>query len=502
MKRGNIILTAVVFAFCAKPNFAQQNAAQPAATKSVTRANAEAMRLTTKSERAREIFGQAIVLSGNYRLDECLKNLRTAVGEDANFAAGWSLLAYFATDAHEAADALAHAQSLVGKTSPSEMLFVRWVAAQKHNDQLAAISNLNDLTKRESSDKFILYLAGRWFVDQRDQQKAAPLFEKVLALDPEFTPVLNRLGYAYAAMGDMAHAETLMQRYVAAMPADPNPEDSYGDILFKAGRYQEARAHFEAALKKDPSFGPSQHELGDVFAMLGNQDAARDAYRKSALVAANPRRSLEYRSSIALSYVRDTLYGFADREYAALAAEARAQKYADLEASFHEAMALYQTDDLAAMKHLDAAEDAIRKDEDLATVTRDEHMATIRRWRGVRSLHAGNPAMADVCIRVMEQRYESTENEFIADQLHALRGAWLLEQKKFAEAISELEQANDDAFSLQLLARARRESGDATGADAALRQLLAIHSSTMDAVLVVEPARQKSAVSSTASVSK
>jgi predicted Zn-dependent protease len=126
-------------------------------------------------------------------------------------------------------------------------------------------------------------------------------------------------------------------------------------------------------------------------------------------------------------------------------------------------------------------------------------MATTRRWRGVRSMHAGNPAMADVCIRVMEQKYESTENEFIGDQLHALRGAWFLGQKKFAEAIPELEQASDDAFSLELLARAKRESGDAAGAEAALRQLLAIHSSTMDAVLVVEPLRQKSTVSAATS---
>ena len=382
------------------------------------------------------------------------------------------------------------------------MLFVRWVAALKHNDQIGAISNLNDLVKRESGDKFVLYLGGRWFVDQRDQQHAIPLFEKVLALDPEFTPVLNRLGYAHAAMGDMPRAEALMQRYIAAMPADPNPEDSYGDILFKAGRYGEARAHFESALKKDPTFGPSQHELGDVFAMLGNQAGAREAYAKSARVAANPRRGLEYRSSIALSYVRENLYGFADREYGALAEEAKSKKYMDLEAAFHEAMALYQTDDLEAMKHLDAAEDAIRHDADLAAVTRDEHMAVIRRWRGVRSLHAGNPAMADVCIRVMQQRYESTENEFIGDQLHALRGAWLVEQHKYQEAIPELEQAGDDAFSLDLLARAKRELGDGSSADATLRQLLAIHASTMDSVLVVEPARQKSAVSATASTSR
>src|SRR5215472_13936967 len=452
---------------------------------------AEPMRLTTQSDHARELFGQAVLFSGNYRLDECLKSLRTATTEDASFASGWALLSYLATDARESADALAHAQSLTGRISPSEMLFVRWVTALKKNDQLSAISDLNDLVHKESNDQYVLYLAGRWFVDQHDAQRAIPLFEKVLEIDPGFTPVLNRLGYSYAAMGDMARAEALMQRYVAAMPADPNPEDSYGDILFKAGRYQEAKEHFELALKKEPTFGPSQHELGDVFAMLGNQAAAREAYEKSAKVAANPRRNLEYRSSIALSYVRENMLGFADREYQQLAGEAHARKFTDLEAGFHEAMAMYSADDQAALKHLDAAERALRENGDLAAVTRDEHMAVIRRWRGVRSLRAGNAPMAEVCLHVLEERYERTDNESIAAQMHALRGVILMGQKKSSEAIAELEQTGDDAFSLDLLARAKREAGDGAGADAAIRQLLLIHASSMESVLVVEPARSK-----------
>jgi len=285
-----------------------------------------------------------------------------------------------------------------------------------------------------------------------------------------------------------------MQRYVAVMPSDPNPEDSYGDILFKAGRYQEAKEHFELALKKEPTFGPSQHELGDVFAMLGNQAAAREAYEKSAKVAANSRRNLEYRGSIALSYVRENMLGFADREYQELIAEAHAKKFTDLEAGFHEAMAMYQTDDLAALRRLDAAETAIREDADLAAVTRDEHMAVIRRWRGVRSLHAGNAPMADVCLHVLEERYERTDNEWIGTQMHALRGALLMRQKRSSEAIAELEKTGDDAFSLDLLARAKRETGDGAGADAAMRQLLGIHASTMESVLVVEPARSKASM--------
>jgi tetratricopeptide (TPR) repeat protein len=232
--------------------------------------------------------------------------------------------------------------------------------------------------------------------------------------------------------------------------------------------------------------------------MLGKPREAHDAYRKSANVAANSRRSLEYRSSIALSYVRQNQYTMADQEYTALAAEARQKKYSDLEASFHEAMALYQLDDLAALKHLDSAEEAIRNDQDLAAVVRDVHLAVIRRWRGVRSMHAGNPAMADVCIRVIEQKYESTENELIGDQLHALRGAWFTEQHKYREAIGELEQASDDPYSLELLARAKHETGDGPGAEAAERQLLSIHASTPEAVLVVEPARQKAGFSRTA----
>jgi len=456
---------------------------------------AEPMRLTTKSEHARQLFGEAVLYSGNYRLDECLRSLRTATSEDGNFAAGWALLSHYATDPKESAEALVHAQTLAGKVSPSEMLFVRWVTALKKNNQLAAISDLNDLVHRETGDKFVLYLAGRWFVDQHDAQRAIPLFEKVLEIDPEFTPVLNRLGYSYAAMGDMARAEALMQRYVAAIPADPNPEDSYGDILFKAGRYAEAKEHFEHALKKDPTFGPSQHELGDVYAMLGNQAGAREAYEKSAKIAANPRRNLEYRSSVALSYVREGMLGFADREYLELVAEAHAKRYTDLEAGFHEAMAMYQADDLTAMKHLDAAEAAIRDDADLAAVTRDEHMAVVRRWRGVRSLHYGNAPMAEVCLHVLEDRYERTDNEWIGTQMHALRGALLMEQKKPMAAIAELEQTGDDAFSLDLLARAKRETGDGAGADAVMRQLLGIHASTMESVLVVEPARIKLSIS-------
>src|SRR2546427_11669111 len=122
MQRGLSLVAIVVFGISAAGLRAQQ-AAHSANAKSSAKNSIEQMRLTTKSDHARELFGQAIILSGNYRLDECLKSLRTAVSEDPDFAAGWSLLAYYGTDSHEAAVAFARSHSLVGKASSNEMLF-------------------------------------------------------------------------------------------------------------------------------------------------------------------------------------------------------------------------------------------------------------------------------------------------------------------------------------------------------------------------------------------
>lgn len=448
------------------------------------------MTLTTRSPQAQQLFGQAIVESGNYRLDECLNDLRSAVKEDPNFAAGWALLSYYATNSKEAAESLEQARKLAGLASPSEQLLVRWIGALKSNYQLGAISSLNDLVAASPNDKYVLYLAGRWFFDQGKQQRAVSLFEKVLQLDPSFTPVLNRLGYAYASMGQLPKAIELMQRYVAAMPNDANPEDSYGDILFKVGRYDEAQTHFEAALKKDPKFGPSQHELGDVYAMKGDQEKAREAYRKAAADASNARRSIEYRSSIGLTYVREGNLSRADQEYEALAAEAKSKGFSDLEAQMELTMARYQTDDDAALKHVSAAEDAVRADEHMSAAQRDELMATIRRWRGMRSMHAGNTGMTEVCLRLLEDKMQETGNDAVSEEYHALEGAWLTNQKKYSEAVPHLEAADGDVFSLALLAQVKTAMGDSAGAAAARQQLLAMHESTIEGVLVIEPARK------------
>jgi len=45
-----------------------------------------------------------------------------------------------------------------------------------------------------------------------------------------------------------------MDKYVALMPNDPNPEDSYAEILRMAGHYTVAIDHYRVALSMNPRF--------------------------------------------------------------------------------------------------------------------------------------------------------------------------------------------------------------------------------------------------------
>src|SRR5256885_1975431 len=64
MTRGCRNLAALALAFCAAPVFAQQHAARPAPKKSAVQPSTEAMSLTAKSEHARQLFGEAVIVSG------------------------------------------------------------------------------------------------------------------------------------------------------------------------------------------------------------------------------------------------------------------------------------------------------------------------------------------------------------------------------------------------------------------------------------------------------
>src|ERR1700682_541972 len=99
-------------------------------------------------------------------------------------------------------------------------------------DLLPAITSMNDLIQRYPKNKHVLFLTAEWLYAQQDYDRSRGMMEKILALDPDFAPVLNILGYSYIETGnpDPRKAVASLERYVQLLPSDPNPEDSLGRV--------------------------------------------------------------------------------------------------------------------------------------------------------------------------------------------------------------------------------------------------------------------------------
>jgi tetratricopeptide (TPR) repeat protein len=489
MRRARLLRWTMLFGFFLACQAAGRNHYLLAQTRES--ASGDRMPLTTKSEKARTLFESAISKKGNYRINECLADLRAAVKEDEKFAEAWALLGHFTDNSAESAEAFGKARSLAPQTSAPEQLFIGWLSSISSNDMMGAIRNANDLLPQYPRDKYVLFLGADWFSDQGSIGRARDFFERVIQLDPQFTAAYNRLGYAYAFLGNYPKALETMQRYAALLPKDPNPQDSFADISMKAGKLNDALVHFRAALALDAKFAASLHGLGDTYMLLGDYAHAREEDAKAMANAANQRRAIWYQSSIAQTWVREKNFAKADAEFAAILERAHRENLHDAEATMLVQMSLYQRDPKSALELLEKADESLRQGKNLSPLERDEALSSILRWRAVRAVEAGNTVLAGECIEKLRAKFYASGNDVISANYHAALGAQLSSQKKYSEAIAHLEEDRSNPYSLRLLAAAYRGSGSANSAEAAEARLLNYYEPTMEQALVVVRERER-----------
>ena len=93
-------------------------------------------------------------------------------------------------------------------------------------------------------------------------------------VDPSYSPAWNLLGYAYIPQGKYSDAETAFKKYIALVPNDPNPYDSYAEMLIQTGRFDESIEQYKKALAIDPHFSSSYIGIASNLMFQGKHDAA------------------------------------------------------------------------------------------------------------------------------------------------------------------------------------------------------------------------------------
>ena len=162
-----------------------------------------------------------------------------------------------------------------------------------------------------------------------------------------------------------------------------------------------------------------------------------------------------------------------------------------MEAQAHRMMSLYQTDDAEALKHLEAAEEALTHPPDMAQSDRDDERARVLRYRAVRADHAGNQELASQTLQQLETMAARSRSAAIQGSYHGAAGALLMSQQKVPEAIAHLEEDEDNPYSLQLLSQAYASTGAADKRHEVEVKLRATNAATMEQALVVPGVRSR-----------
>ena len=457
----------------------------------VKKGDSTTLPITTSSAKARELYQKGMVDYENLYLERCNDEWRAAVIDDPNLAVAWAWIAFNSSNPQEVSKARARAREVAPKATPGEQLMVAWISKVQEGDFLGGITAMNDMLEMYPRDKHLLYLAGNWLMGENGNDQAQRFMEKALAIDKNFPAALNDLAYVQARNRQFDKAFTAMDRYVALLPKEPNPQDSYGELKRMAGDFESSLAHYRAALKMDPDFVTSQLGLGDTYALMGNQEQARIEYDKAIRFAHNEADRLTYSMQKAMTFVRDGNYTEADKEYQEIAENAHAKEQGLQEAQSYRHLAEYQTDDNVSLKNLKLAEEALHHQSAISPSDRDEEMSRILRNRCVRAARSGNQSVADKSLQQLASLANGSRNRVIQSSYQGASGALLMDQKKYDDAIAHLEDDQDNPFTLELLVQAYYQTLQADKLHEVEAKLRGTNVPTMEQALVVPAVRAK-----------
>jgi tetratricopeptide (TPR) repeat protein len=453
----------------------------------------ETVPVTTKSAEARRDYEMGMLHYEDLLLtDEGLDFFRDAVKADPHFALGHAMLAFATLDPVEAHRHRALSRQLIANAAPDERLEIRWLNGTKDGQIVPAIAAMNDLLAKYPNDKQFANTVAGWLCSgEQAYERGAEVLERLLSKDPDYAPAMNNIAYCYALGGRANLSPPWMDKYIAAMPDQPNPQDSYAEISRMMGNFPAALEHYRAALKISPTFTSSQVGIATTYALMGEEERARAEYRKAEEMTKDAPTIMNYRLLRAMTYFRENKIEEGRKAHLEVAEAAEKQGFEVQEAEAHRAMALFNPDLKAAWRDLDAARAVLSEKHELSNGDRDSELATILQTRAYIAANAGEREVAKAALTPLAALARTRRSNLIQQSYHSANGATLLLEGMYADAVSELQYDPHNPLSLELLAEAETKAGEPAAGRDVLARLAGIYDERIETAFAAPRARAK-----------
>jgi tetratricopeptide (TPR) repeat protein len=432
-----IILMSVLASGCA--NATQGNAPAVVSSNSAT----GKIPVTSASEEARKEFLAGRDLAEKLLITDSLAHYDKAIALDPNFAAAELNRATSSPTAKEFFDHLKKAVSLADKASQGERLLILGAEAGANGDAAKQKGYLEELVTAYPNDERAHFALGGYYFGQQETPQAIEHYKKATELNPTYSTAFNILGYAYRQNADYASAEQAFKKYIELIPKDPNPYDSYAELLLKMGRFEESIAQYRKALEIDSNFVNSHFGIAAAEMYQGKHDEALAELQK---MIGKARNDGERRTALFGMTVVDTDNGKTDQALAEVDKQyALGEKTNDIpnlsgDLQLRAAILLetgkYDEAKAAYAKALKMTEDSSQSAEIKKNAQLFNHFNMARVALGKKDLATAKNEAGSF------QKAAALNNSIQQKTVHSLNGMIALEEKDYAKAIAELAQAN------------------------------------------------------------
>jgi len=458
--------------------------------------------LTTKSPEARRLVEEALTLYLD-RVEQArsIELLRKAVQVDPEFAMGHEFLAQISLDSAEQVGEQEKAFATRQHASSSEQMVIEWYQDAADHKLISAITKMNDVLSQYPHDKWVVWMTTWWLQSQAQYERVIAVYERSGITDSP--GLINNIGYNYAYTRQFDKAFTMMDKYVAALPNDSNPQDSYAEILRLAGRFNQSIEHYRASLVINPQFYSSQFGIADTYSLMGDQARARQEYAIGFQKFPLPElQQILWQTREAATYVRENDFEGADHAFQAIADYAHSKQNSQAEADTYRQMALYQQNPKQALAYLGRAEAATQEGKNALAIAITQELAQILRARVEVALKIGNKELANSNLTRLAGMSDASNDKLIEVAYHGAAGAVAFADHKYDQAISHLEEDANNPLSLKLLAVAYQKIGYTAGAKRTTETLENLNDPTLEQALVVPAFRKCSEASSCGATAK
>jgi tetratricopeptide (TPR) repeat protein len=216
---------------------------------------------------------------------EAVDILQQAATQGGRKAAALHNLAFAFEQLGRLPEAEAAYSEAAGKSREDPRIMLGWgVTALKRNDPDVAVSRLQragELLGERVRPPTWYWAMGLATACQGDLAAALEVAAQGVETHPQSAVLRNNLAVLQELAGELANAETMLRAALAEDPTLAQVSKNLGDLLYRAGRYDEAFEAYERAAKLSPELGEDLYfKMGNIAFKRRDRDKARVCWRR------------------------------------------------------------------------------------------------------------------------------------------------------------------------------------------------------------------------------